>query len=129
MYGPAGGIPNELITDENGTGHWERVLDSSVWMKSGAPTPFLDTLATPLGIPNLGSSPNAGVLTLVQYHSNQQSSENLGTCVPADFTMAYDPVSNPCANPQPTVVLYKNDKIWVQLQTILGARLAQLQPY
>lgn len=133
LAAPSGGIPNALITDDAGAGHWQRNIDSDVWLKYGAPAPFVGTHG-PTSFPadpGVSSTTQPGIITVIIYHNNQQTNGNPGFCEPTDPTMAYNASTNPCANPQPTVINLgrSGTDAGHQLITNPGFTLRDLQPY
>jgi hypothetical protein len=127
---PAGGLPNAFITDDAGAGHWERTIDSDVWMKSGIMMPYAGAHVTPPTIPDITKTPDASLITVLIYHNNQQTNGNPGW-VPVAPLCATD-MNGVCLSPQPENVINLGRTgidSHHQMLNEPGFPLSQLQPY
>jgi len=126
LFGPPGGIPNAFVTDDGGAGHWERKIDSELWLKSGIPMPHVgySTTSNPT-VPDISANPAAGVIAVLINHISQQSNGNAGYCEPVS---ASDPT---CATPQPMVLNLGANAIdsFHHMLHEPGVPLSMLQPY
>jgi hypothetical protein len=73
---PAGGMPNVMVTDDKGQGHWERLIDASVYFKHGTNVPWGAAHSTTV-IPD---APGLLLPTIVT-HPYAQSNGNPLLCV------------------------------------------------
>jgi len=78
---PAGGLPEGIIINGAGKGHFERDLDPNLWFKSGVAINGVahgSTVAVP--VPDLTNFPNATVSPHIIYQNLGQSNGNPGFC-------------------------------------------------
>jgi hypothetical protein len=93
---PAGGIPNNIATIQDGTFHFERDFDPAVWTASAVSLngnthtggPGATPTTTTGKVPDLSTNPDASFFLTAFVHNDGQSNGNGGWCMgdPADAT-------------------------------------------
>jgi hypothetical protein len=81
---PAGGLPNSIMIQANGTAHWERDFNPEIWTKSDVALNG-NTHGGQMGTgrtPNLSVSANASFWIATFFHNSGQSNGNAGWCMP-----------------------------------------------
>jgi hypothetical protein len=78
---PVGGLPEALVTDSMGAGHFERDLDPEVWFKAGISANGVAHGSTvQQTIPDPATFPNASVIPNLIYQNQGQTNGNTGWC-------------------------------------------------
>jgi hypothetical protein len=119
----APGLPNLMVTGEDGQAHWDRLIDPNVYFKAGAcPTCAAHVSATIA--PSTGS-----LLVVIGSHITGQSNGNAGDC-------ARDPVTSMCNTTTPVTAPFSQ---WVflpgrsgkdiQLTNMAAIPLSSIQPF
>jgi hypothetical protein len=124
---PAGGLPNVMITDVNGAGHFVTYEDPSAWFIPGALIPYSGAHSSPATV---ATGANAAAVTMVAFHSNAQTNPM------GDFCFATNPgmplgINNPCQTPPPGIYNIGRSglKFHTQLLDEPGTLLTMLKPY
>lgn len=129
----AGGLPNVLITDGSGAGHFEAFYDPAVWFKIGTNVTYAAAHTPPTVVfdPANASYTNSGVITTLFYHSSGQSNDNIGYC-------EKDIDAGVCITPQPQVLNMLAVGVWAHAAlsqydattpTNSATKIGLLQPY
>jgi hypothetical protein len=124
---PAGGLPNVMVTDSSGHGHFETFYDPSVWFIPGEIVPYAGGF---MNQATVASGQNAAALTMVGFQSNAQTNPMGDFCIPIDQTKPFDPITNPCTMPPPGIyeVGPTDPDFHAQLVDEPGAPLMLLKP-